>query len=82
MDTAGETRLQHKRNFAEFLEPSVEYAAQIKELAEGAEDGKPIRLSLNLDDLLRANQDLHRSLLDRPAECLPPFLEALDELVR
>lgn len=82
MEIAGETRLQYKRDFADFLEATPKYGAQIKELAEGAEEGKPFRLSLDMDDLLRGNPELHRQMLATPSECLPPCEEALDEAVR
>lgn len=56
--------------------------AQIDALADGAEEGKPMRLLVDLDDLLSSNPEAHRRLLDAPTECLPPFQEALEEVVR
>lgn len=56
--------------------------AQIDALADGAEEGKPLRLLVDLDDLLTHNPEVHRRLLDAPSECLAPFQEALEEVVR
>lgn len=41
-----------------------------------------MRLLVDLDDLLSSNPEAHRRLLDAPTECLPPFQEALEEVVR
>ena len=38
--------------------------------------------SLTSADLQSFNEELHRKVLAHPADCLPPFEEALEEMIR
>lgn len=85
MDSRAEERLQLKRDFAEFLDADSgagPYVAAINDLAQAAENGEPLRLHVDMNDLLDHDAALHNRLLNRPAVCLPPFQEALEEQLR
>lgn len=86
MDSRAEERLQLKRDFAEFLDAdngAGPYVAAINDLAQAAEQkGAPLRLLVDMNDVLDHDAALHKKLLNRPAVCLPPFQEALEELLR
>ena len=86
MDEQAEQRLTLKRNFGDFLDNDHgfgEYADKVRGLLtkENIEKGK-LRLEVDLQDLQNFNAGLHRSLLSSPGDCIGPFEEALEELVR
>ena len=86
MDEQAEQRLTLKRNFGDFLDNDHgfgEYADKVRGLLtkENIEKGK-LRLEVDLQDLQNFNAGLHRSLLSNPGDCIGPFEEALEELVR
>jgi len=85
MDDSSEQRLQLKRDFGEFLDLDHgrgPYLAKIDEMLKKYQDGGPLRLLVDMNDLHSHDRQLHQSVLQSPAECLPPFQEALDELIR
>ena len=86
MDEQAEQRLTLKRNFGDFLDNDHgfgEYADKVRGLLtkENIEKGK-LRLEVDLQDLQNFNAGLHRSLMSNPGDCIGPFEEALEELVR
>ena len=85
MDYRAEERLQLKRDFSDFLDAdngAGKYASAISDLAQAAENGGALRLLVDMNDLHQHDAALHSKLLSQPAVCLPPFQEALEELLR
>ena len=85
MDDQSEQRLQLKRDFGEFLDLDHgrgPYLARIDEMLKKYTEGGPLRLLVDMNDLHTHDRQLHQRVLQSPAECLPPFQEALDELIR
>ena len=86
MDSRLEERLQLKRDFSDFLDAdngAGPYVSAINDMAQAAEQkGAALRLLVDMNDLLDHDPALHKKLLHRPAVCLPPFQEALEELLR
>jgi DNA replicative helicase MCM subunit Mcm2 (Cdc46/Mcm family) len=86
MDSRVEERLQLKRDFSDFLDAdngAGPYVSAINDLAQAAEQkGAALRLLVDMNDVLDHDPALHKKLLHRPAVCLPPFQEALEELLR
>ena len=72
MDTS-----QQKRAFLDFLDQG-EYMHTVEAMLKQSRS----RLMLSLDDLRTFDAELTRSLMRRPAEYLPPFEEALREVVQ
>mmetsp|Transcript_15610 Transcript_15610/g.21579 ORF Transcript_15610/g.21579 Transcript_15610/m.21579 type:complete len:824 (-) Transcript_15610:244-2715(-) len=76
-----EQRLAHKSAFTNFLDQDLgqsSYVNKINKMCEAEEH----RLLVDLNDIRLQNQDLARGLMESPAEYLPPFEEALEDLVR
>ena len=85
MDDQSEQRLQLKRDFGEFLDRDHgrgPYLAKIDDLLKRYSEGGPLRLLVDMNDLHGYDPQLHQRVLQSPSECLPPFQEALDELIR
>ena len=75
-----DARLELKRDFTELLENKQD---AIDELAKASEDGAPLRLHMDMNELYDYQQgELHRRVLSSPTECIPPFREALEEQLR
>ena len=68
---------QQKRAFLDFLDQG-EYMHTVESMLKQ----NRCRLMLSLDDLRSFDAELTRSLMRRPAEYLPPFEEALREVVQ
>ena len=86
MDEQSEHRLELKRQFSDFLDQDHglgEYPDKIKALLtkENVQRNK-LRLEVDVHDLRQFDPSLFSSLLTEPTECITPFEEALDELVR
>ncbi|CAL5229434.1 g12756 [Coccomyxa viridis] len=86
MDEQAEQRLTLKRNFGDFLDNDHgfgEYADKVRGLLtkDNIDKGR-LRLEVDLQDLQNFNAGLHRQLLSNPGDCIGPFEEALEELVR
>ena len=85
MDDHSEQRLQLKRDFSEFLDRDHgrgPYLTKIEELLTKHEQGGNLRLEVDMNDLQAHDPDLHQRVLQTPSECMPPFQEALDEIIR
>ena len=84
MDEQAERRLELKRQFSDFLDQgSGDYPDKIKALLNKQNlQLNKLRLDVDVHDVQRFDAALHSSLLQSPAECIQPFEEALDELVR
>lgn len=86
MDEQAEQRLELKRQFSDFLDQDHglgEYPDKIKALLtkENVTRNR-LRLEVDVHDLRHFDAGLFSTLLTDPAECIQPFEEALDELVR
>lgn len=86
MDEQSERRLELKRQFSDFLDQDHglgEYPDKIKALLtrENVQRNR-LRLEVDVHDLRQFDPSLFSSLLTEPTECIQPFEEALDELVR
>lgn len=86
MDEQSEHRLELKRQFSDFLDQDHglgDYPDKIKALLtkENVQRNR-LRLEVDVHDLRQFNADLSNNLLREPTECVQPFEEALDELVR
>ena len=86
MDEQAEQRLTLKRNFGDFLDNDHgygEYADKVSSLlSKDNIEHNRLRLEVDLQDLQNYNANMHRQLLDSPGDCIAPFEEALEELVR
>lgn len=85
MDDHSEQRLQLKRDFSEFLDRDHgrgPYLEKIDDMLKMHADGGPLRLEVDMNDLQGHDPELHHRVLQTPSECLPPFQEALEELIR
>ena len=86
MDEQAEQRLTYKRNFGDFLDNDHgygEYADKVAGLLSKENiEGNRLRLEVDLQDLQNYNANMHRQLLSSPGDCIAPFEEALEELVR
>lgn len=86
MDEQAERRTELKRGFSDFLDQDHglgEYPDKIKALlTKEAVAKNRLRLEVDIHDLQKFNNGLYRSLLTDPGECIQPFEDALDELVK
>lgn len=86
MDEQAEQRLTLKRDFGDFLDNDHgygEYAEKVRGLlTKDNIDNNRLRLEVDLQDLQDFKASLHRDVLNSPGDCIAPFEEALDELVR
>lgn len=86
MDEQSEHRLEIKRQFSDFLDQDHglgEYPDKIKALLtkENVLRNR-LRLDVDVHDLRQFDASLFQTLLTQPTECILPFEEALDELIR
>lgn len=87
MDQASESRLQLRREFAQFIDnDSGEglYVESIKAMVSNEESLKTgkLRLEVDLEDLRQADSNLHKQVLKDPSETLQAFEDALEEYIR
>ena len=86
MDEQAEQRLTLKRNFGDFLDNDHgygEYADKVRALLSKENvDNNRLRLEVDMQDLQSYNASMHSQLLNNPGDCIGPFEEALEELVR
>jgi len=88
MDTVSEARLALKRRFADFLEAEKDpagggsYKEDIEALYDEQKGSFGRRLVVDAAHLRAFDQALLARMLERPAECLPPFEDALKEFVK
>ena len=81
-----ERRLELKREFGQFLDDgqrSGEYSDKLKALLTRENVLKNrLRLEVDVHDLRRFDDKLFTTLLSEPTECIQPFEDALEELVK
>ncbi|GAB4814312.1 hypothetical protein N2152v2_001358 [Parachlorella kessleri] len=89
MDEQNEMRLELKRDFTEFLDSDFglqtgrgKYMEAIGNIMKQYPVTKRVRLEVDMQDLQSFNEELHRKVLAHPADCLSPFEEALEEMIR
>ena len=81
--TLTEQHLELKRQFQTFLEEDHghgQYASKISEMM--ASEEPHYRLMVDVADVRSYDDALHTRLMNEPAECLPPFEDALEETVQ
>lgn len=81
-----ERRLELKKEFGDFLDDgqrSGEYSDKLKALLtkENIQRNR-LRLEVDVHDLRRFGDKLFTTLLTEPTECIQPFEDALDDLVK
>eukprot|EP00854_Cymbomonas_tetramitiformis_P020904 gene20904-25071_t len=76
-----EARLAHKSTFTDFLDQDHGQGDYVRSIKEMVGEEKH-RLLVDLSDLRNFNPQIAQRLIERPGEYLPPFEEALEEVVR
>ncbi|KFM25074.1 DNA replication licensing factor MCM3-like protein 3 [Auxenochlorella protothecoides] len=89
LDDSNVARLEAKRDFADFLDSDYgrdtgegKYVKKIEDMMKKYPTTKTIRLDVDVQDLSEYNPDLHRRVLESPGDCIPPFAEALEDMIR
>ncbi|KAK9824374.1 hypothetical protein WJX72_009826 [[Myrmecia] bisecta] len=87
MDEQSEARIRLRRSFAEFLDQDQGQGQYIQKInndlvtKDNLEQDR-LRLEVDLKDLADYDANLHSQVLNEPSECMQPFEDALEELVR
>lgn len=90
MDEATEIRLQLRREFTDFLDHdfgSGTYVKRIEAALESSTDPKAgivndVRLEVDVQDVQDYQAALHARLLSDPAVCIPPFEDAVLDVIK
>ena len=86
MDEQSERKIEFKRQFSDFLDQDHgqgEYLDKIKTILTKENISKnKLRLEVDIYDLQQFNSALHQSLLADPSECIQPFEDALNDIIR